>query len=98
MKTILTAALFAVVATSANAKTIYYPATACVEILSSEYSTGGGNTSWEMFEILCRDADGKYTAFVTSWASVAGFLGFGRLAHEEVINLVPYNGNKLKVD
>jgi hypothetical protein len=98
MNKILIAALIATFATSAGAKTIYYPAAACTEILSSEYSTGGGNTAWEMFEILCRDVDGKYTAFVTSWASVAGFLGFGRLAHEEVITLVPHNGNKLKVD
>lgn len=98
MNKIVIAALFTMVATAANAKTVYYPETACKEILSSEYSTGGGDSSWEMFEILCRDADGKYTTFVTSWGSVAGFFGMGRIAYEEVITLVPYNGTTLKAE
>ena len=98
MNKILISALFTLIATAANAKTVYYPETACKEILSSEYSTGGGDSSWEMYEILCRDADGRYTTFVTSWASVAGFFGMGRVAYEETINLVPYNGTILKTE
>lgn len=98
MNKILISALFTLIATTANAKTVYYPEAACKEILSSEYSTGGGDTSWEMYEILCRDADGRYTTFVTSWASVAGFFGMGRIAYEETINLVPYNGAILKAE
>jgi hypothetical protein len=98
MNKILISALFTLIATAANAKTVYYPEAACKEILSSEYSTGGGDSSWEMYEILCRDADGRYTTFVTSWASVAGFFGMGRIAYEETINLVPYNGTILKAE
>jgi len=98
MNKILISALFTLIATAANAKTVYYPETACKEILSSEYSTGGGDSSWEMYEILCRDADGRYTTFVTSWASIAGFFGMGRVAYEETINLVPYNGTILKTE
>jgi hypothetical protein len=98
MNKILISALFALVATTATAKTVYYPETACKEILSSEYSTGGGDSSWEMYEILCRDADGKYTTFVTSWMSVAGLFGMGRIAYEETIDLVPYNGTTLKAE
>ena len=98
MNKILISALFTLIATAANAKTVYYPEAACKEILSSEYSTGGGDSSWEMYEILCRDADGRYTTFVTSWASIAGFFGMGRIAYEETINLVPYNGTILKAE
>jgi hypothetical protein len=98
MNKILISALFTLIATAANAITVYYPETACKEILSSEYSTGGGDSSWEMYEILCRDADGRYTTFVTSWASIAGFFGMGRVAYEETINLVPYNGTILKTE
>lgn len=97
-KLLALAALISLFASPVLAKTVYYPAAACTEILSSEYSTGGGNTTWELFEILCRDADGKYTTFVTSWASVAGFLGFGRVAHEEVINLVPHDGTTMRAE
>lgn len=85
-------------AVAANAKTIYYPQQACAEIISSEYSTGGGDTAVELFEILCKSEDGVYTSFITSWTSAAGFMGWGRVFHEERIDLVPYDGNSLRVD
>jgi hypothetical protein len=85
-------------ATASFARTIYYPQEACAEIMSSEYSTGGGDTAFELFEILCKSADGKYTAFITSWTSAAGFLGFGRAFHETQIDLIPYNGTELRSD
>jgi hypothetical protein len=97
MNKFLIAAIFVVSATTANAKDILYPQEACAEIVSSEYSTGNGDTSWEQFEILCKSADGRYTSFITSWASAAGFLGFGRVAHETQINLIPYDGKDLRV-
>lgn len=82
----------------ANAKTIYYPATACAEIVSAEYSAGNGDTMFEQYEILCKSADGKYTSFIASWGSVAGAFGFGRAFAETEINLVPYDGSELKAD
>lgn len=80
---------------AANGKTINYPRDACAEIVSSEYSTGGGDTAFELFEILCKSKDGTYTSFITSWTSAAGMLGWGRAFHETEINLVPYDGKEL---
>ena len=96
MNKFIVAAVFSLVATSATAKDILYPREACAEIVSAEYSTGGADTSFSQFEILCRSADGRYTAFVTSWATVSGFLGFGRVGHETQINLIPYDGSELR--
>lgn len=98
MKQLLLATALVFAGTSAFAKTVYYPEKYCAEIVSSEYSTGGGDSAFELFEILCKSADGKYTSFITSWTSVAGFFGMGRVAHEEVINLVPYDGATLKAE
>lgn len=78
--------------------TVYYPREHCAEIVSAEYSTGGGDSGIQMYEILCKSKDGKYTTFVTDWVSVAGLFGLGRLSYEEVINLVPYDGNTLKTE
>lgn len=85
-------------ATPALGKTVYYPRESCAEIVSSEYSTGNGNSSLELFEILCKSDTGIYTSFITSWSSAAGLIGWGRVFHEERFDFVPYNGNKLKVD
>lgn len=96
MNKFIVATLFSSVVTSASAKDILYPREACAEIVSSEYSTGGGDSAFEMFEILCKSDDGSYTTFVTSWTSVSGFLGLGRVAYESRINLIPYDGRELK--
>ena len=99
MKTVILATAFAIAGlTAADAKTVYYPKNACAEIVSAEYSTGGGDSAIELYEILCKSADGKYTSFVTSWGSAAGLLGWGRAFHEEVINLIPYDGDKLTAE
>ena len=98
MKTIVLSALLVTAASVAEARTVYYPQNACAEIVSAEYSTGGGDTAYELYEILCKDANGKYTSFVTSWVSVSGMFGLGRAFHEEVISLVPYDGATLTSD
>lgn len=95
-KLILSTVLAAVIAAPASAKTLLYPEKHCAEILSSEYSTGGGDTSFNMFEILCKDAQGNYRAFVTSWTTASGWLGLGRVFYDEVIELKPYNGEVLQ--
>ena len=97
-KLIMSTVLAAVIAAPASAKTILYPKEYCAEILSSEYSTGGGDSSFNMFEILCKDASGNYRAFVTSWSTVSGFLGFGRISFDEVIELKPYDGKTLTAE
>lgn len=97
-KLILSTILAAAIAAPVSAKTVLYPKEYCAEILSSEYSTGGGDSSFNMFEILCKDASGKYRAFVTSWGTVSGFLGIGRISFDEVIELKPYDGKTLTTE
>jgi hypothetical protein len=100
MKQLLIGAAFVLVsATSvfAGTKTVLYPEQYCEQILSQEYSTGGGDTMWQMLEILCRDANGDYHGFAVSWGSAAGFLGIGRFAHVERFIYQPYSGNTLKI-
>ena len=100
MKTFMmtVAATAAMLATTASAKTVYYPKSSCDEIVSQEYSTGGGDKMFQILEILCKDESGKYTGFVATWGSAAGFFGMGRIASETRFDYVPYEGNKLKVD
>jgi hypothetical protein len=59
--------------------TVSYPAEDCTEILSQEYSTGGGKSGVHILEILCRDAEGTYTGHVATWGSLSGAFGFGRM-------------------
>lgn len=82
----------------ADSKTVYYPQEACDEILSQEYSTGGGDRIVQYLEILCKDSQGNYTGFVVSWGSVSGMLGLGRFTIPEKFTYVPYDGNTLMVE
>jgi hypothetical protein len=95
-KLILSTVLATIIAAPASAATVFYPEKYCAEILSSEYSTGGGDTAFNMFEILCKDAEGNYRTFVTSWATASGWLGLGRIIYDEVIELKPYDGEVLQ--
>lgn len=97
-KLILSTVLAAIIAAPVSAKTVYYPKEYCAEIVSSEYSTGGGDSSFNMFEILCKDAAGNYRAFVTSWVTASGWLGLGRVVYDEVIELKPHDGKTLKAN
>jgi hypothetical protein len=97
-KLILSTVFAALIAAPASAKTVFYPKEYCAEILSSEYSTPGGDSSFNMFEILCKDASGNYRTFVASWGTVSGFLGLGRVAFDEVIELKPYDGKTLTAE
>lgn len=45
MKALVLATLFSISAAYAHAKDVLYPQEACTEIVSSEYSTGGSDTS-----------------------------------------------------
>jgi hypothetical protein len=98
MKKIILTSVFVLAATVVNAKTIYYPKDACAEITSAEYSTAGGDSSIQLYQILCKDANGKYTTFVTGWSSASSFFGLGRVFYEEQIDLVPYDGNLLQAE
>lgn len=76
----VTASLLAqpVAAGTPKVATVYYPKAECAEIVSQEYSTGGGNASLHMLEILCRNDEGSYVGFVASWSSISNVFGLGR--------------------
>ena len=97
MKLLTLATALIIAATALSAKTIQYPQAECAEILSSEYSSGNGDSAFHQFEILCKDNRGVYRVFAATWGSVAGFIGMGRISMESVITLEPYNGPTLKV-
>jgi hypothetical protein len=80
-----------------SAETVYYPADRCQEIVSFEFSSGNGDTSINQVDILCVDADGKYTGYVGSWTNVAGIFGLGRVSTPEQFEFVPYSENTVKV-
>lgn len=87
-------------ASAADAETVrvYYPEQYCDEIVSQEYSTGGGDSAFQYLEILCRDAEGNYNGFVDEWGSVAGFLGMGRLVIPDRFEYIPSEGSNLRVE
>lgn len=82
----------------AGTKTVYYPADACNEIVSQQFSSGSGDTMWHYLEILCRDENGVYTGFMDSWSSITGILGAGRISIPDRFDYVPYEGNALRVE
>lgn len=95
----LAAILIATTSTAyAGSKMVYYPEKFCAEIVSQEYSTGGGETAIQYLEILCKSESGAYRGFVDSWGSAAGFLGLGRLAVPDQFIYVPYEGEELRVE
>ena len=57
MKKIILASVLAMTATSTYARTVYYPKDACAEIVSSEYSTAGGDSAIQLYEIMSKYRD-----------------------------------------
>jgi hypothetical protein len=80
-----------------SAETIYYPDKPCKEILGFEFSSGNGDTSINQVDILCRDAEGKYTGYVGSWTNVAGIFGLGRVSTPDRFEFVPYGEDTVTV-
>lgn len=95
MKTVILAAALIVTGFAAEARNVYYPKDACNEIVSAEYSTAGGDSAIQLYEILCKDSSGNYTTFVTDWSSASSFFGLGRVFYENQINLIPYDGENM---
>lgn len=99
MKKILMMTVIGMVfSTTAIAKTVYYPEEACAEIVSQNYSTGGGESVIQYLEILCVDLEGNYTGFLDTWGSGAGLLGLGRMTTPDVFEYVPYDGQTMRVE
>lgn len=101
MKKLLLAASIAMFASAASAESVAvvkYPSYACVDIVSAEYSSGGGETMWHYLEILCKDDAGKYTGFTASWKAWSGLFGLGRQAIVDRFEYVPYDGDAMIVE
>lgn len=58
------------------------------EIISSEFSTGGGDKLLVLMEVDCKKADGTINKYIHQKASAAGLLGFGRWVTPEKITFV----------
>lgn len=91
MKSITIASIVALFATPAIAETmtVVYPAKLCTEIVGSDFSSPGGDSSRYTFELMCKDETGAYRIFMTNWMTGSSFLGFSRAATPDVIRLVP---------
>lgn len=100
MKSLSLAALLmlpqAVAADDLYVAKVLYPREACAEIVSQEYSTGGEQPI-QMLEILCKDANGKYTGFSDGWTTKGTLFGLGRIFSVDRFDYVPYEGDKLEV-
>lgn len=90
MKNILLSIPLIMLAGTAMADTtIVYPQDKCVEIVGTDYSAPGGDSSTYIFELLCKDAEGTHRVFVTTWKTTGAFFGLGRAAASTVITLEP---------
>lgn len=68
----------------------------CEKIVDSEYSTGGGEKAFILYEVGCLDKNGKYVKYMTKMTSVSGMFGFGRWTIPEKITFVKSNVDKLE--
>lgn len=50
-----------------------------VEVISSDYSTGGGDKVVVYLEVLVKLKDGTYAMYTKQTASIGGLFGMGRL-------------------
>jgi len=73
----------------------YFPKN-CLEIKSSEYSTGGGKKLFQIVEILCKTKEG-YSTYVDYIVTPAASLGAGRLAMLDKIKFIKRTDNKDKM-
>ena len=89
MRAFLLALPVALMGTAALAEmTIAYPREACATIKGTDFSAPGGDSSLYLFEMLCEDAQGRHTVFMTNWRSGSSMLGFARGGIPDAITLV----------
>ena len=77
---------------------VKYPEKYCDQILSQEYSTGGGKNPIQILEILCKDTEGNYRGLVTTMTSISGIFGFGRFTIPSAFIYKPYDGETLTLE
>jgi hypothetical protein len=83
---IATAALIAM-GTFAHADTIVLPKE-CLEPISSEFSTGNGDSAFFQVEVMCRTGDRAWRIYTAEKFSAGGFLGMGRMSQPASIRII----------
>ncbi|MBT8762540.1 hypothetical protein KFV02_01160 [Desulfohalobiaceae bacterium Ax17] len=74
----------------------YYPKG--TEIISSEFSTGGGKKVIMYIEVDVRYPDGRYVKYLDSIIKTAGFLGLGRIVIPDKIVFVPWDKDAIRLE
>ncbi len=75
--------------------TCYYPKT-CREIISSEYSTGGGDKVIHYVEVDCKTNNGEYIKYIDRIGSIGGFFGLGRFTQPDKIYFKQWEKDELE--
>ena len=98
--TILLAVTFCATSANAGVDKILVPADKCDQIISTTFSTGGGDNTIQYATITCKKGD-QYFMHLPSKVSGAGFIGkitgfrtIGRLASDNLYEIVITNAVK----
>lgn len=78
-----------------KAWTCYYPEG--LNILSTEFSTGGGDKIMVILEVF-GEKDGKYVTYLDSSINAGGIFGLGRVTIPTRINYVPWEHDYIKLE
>ena len=97
---VMALSIFATSAVANGKRTVLvkYPEKYCDEIVSQEYSTGGGKTPIQLLEILCKDSEGSYRGFVGQLGSSSGLFGLGRYSYIKTFIYQPHQGERLVLE
>ena len=83
--------------TSAKAENICYYPEGC-EIISSEFSTGGGKKAFYIMELDCKLEDGSIVKYIDVEFSAAGMLNMGRISVPRKIVFKEHSKDELECD
>lgn len=84
-------------AVSARAENVCYYPEGC-EIISSEFSTGGGKRALYVMELDCRQKDGSMVKYIDVEFSAAGMLNMGRISVPRKIVFKEHDKDELECD
>jgi hypothetical protein len=68
------------------------------EIISSEFSTGGGEKAFLLIEVDIRFKDGKVIKYLDNKVSASGFLGFGRFTIPDRIEFKRWDKDAISLE
>ncbi len=68
------------------------------EIISSEFSTGGGKKSIYIMEVDCKSNDGLITKYLDAEFSAGGFFSLGRITMPRKVVFKRHNKDELECD